>query len=75
MYAAFIGFLITFILGYAISLILKLLHKQGIEKIYLDSSKTMMDPDLFMPPKAMSIRKRNLKYQGKIDKKFESEKY
>lgn len=68
MYAAFIGFLITFILGYVLSSILKLLKKQGKERIYLNRSQTLMNPDLFMPPKAKRIRRRNLIFQEKLSK-------
>lgn len=69
MYAAAMGFLITFILGLILSVILKIFKKQGVERIYIDDSKTIMNPDLFMPPKAMRVRQRNLKYEEKMMKK------
>lgn len=74
MYSAFIGFLITFILGYTISCILILLKKQGKERIYMDDSKTFINPDLFFPPKAKYIRRRNLKLAEK-QKTDENDKY
>jgi predicted membrane protein len=66
-YSAFMGFWITLILGLFFTYILKLLKKQGPELIYTDASKTVVNADLFMPPKAKSIRKRNAMYE--VEKK------
>lgn len=65
LYTGLIGFLITFILGYAISMVIRLLNKQGKERIYIDDTKTLINPDLFFPPKAKYIRRRNLKFEEK----------
>ena len=74
MYAAFIGFLLTFVIGYGISFILKLLKKQGKELIYTDESKTTVHPELFLPPIAHYIRKRNVKFLEKAKTEMQ-EKY
>ena len=75
MYAAFMGFLITFVLGILTSYILKLSKKQGPELIYSDETKTIMNADLFMPPKAKIVRQRNAIFeaerrQNEISTKF-----
>lgn len=69
MYSAAEGFLITVILGLVLSAVLKMLNKQGVERIYTDESKTIMNADLFMPPIAKRVRLRNLKYEEKMSKK------
>lgn len=74
MYAAFIGFLLTFIIGITISFILKQLNKQGKERIFTDDTKTTINPDLFMPPIAKYIRRRNVVFEEKL-KKDEIDKY
>lgn len=74
MYAAFIGFLLTFIIGITLSFILKQLNKQGKERIYTDDTKTTINPDLFMPPIAKCIRRRNVVFEEKL-KKDEIDKY
>lgn len=63
MYAAFIGFLLSYFIGLAISVVLKLLKVQGKSLIYTDDSETTINPDLFLPPKARLIRKRNKKFE------------
>jgi hypothetical protein len=68
MYAAFMGFVMTFVLGLFFSYILKLLKKQGPELIYTDASKTVMNADLFMPPKAKLVRKRNAIFEAERKK-------
>lgn len=73
MYAALIGFLITVIVGYSLSIILRLLKKQGKERIYEDDTKTTINPNLFWPPKAKYIRRRNKKFE-KVEK-VDDEKY
>lgn len=68
MYMGIIGFLITFISGYSISIVIRLLNKQGKEKIYLDDTKKLINPELFFPPKAKYIRRRNLKFEENADR-------
>jgi hypothetical protein len=75
MYSAFIGFLLTFIIGLALSYILKALNKQGRERIYIDDTKTIINADLFLPPKAKSIRKRNAVYEQQAQEEEEMQKY
>lgn len=74
MYAAFIGFSLTFILGYVFSYILKLLKRQGRELIYTDETKTIVKDDLFMPPIAKMIRKRNAVFELERSKNGINEK-
>lgn len=71
MYTAFIGFLITFFLGIVLSYIFKKVKKLEPELIYTEEYA-----DLFMPPKARLIRKRNVKaleierYKNEINEKY-----
>lgn len=76
MYAAFIGFLLTFIIGLTISAVLRFFKVQGKDPIFTDETKTTINPDLFLPPKASSIRKRNLKIEENSKQEEEmKEKY
>ena len=73
--AGFVGFVLTFGIGYIISLTLKLMKLQGKEVIYTDDTKTTINPALFLPPKAHYIRKRNLVFEQKAKEEIEFEKY
>lgn len=73
-YAAFIGFVVTFVIGFILSYILRAMKKQGKERIFTDSTKTTINPDLFLPPIAKSIRRRNLAFELK-SRKDSNEKY
>lgn len=76
MYAAFIGFLLSYFIGLIISVVLRLFKIQGKSLIYTDDTETTINPDLFLPPKARLIRKRNLKFQQKSKQDEEmKEKY
>jgi hypothetical protein len=74
MYAAFIGFILTFTIGLVLSYLLRAINKQGPERIYVDDSKTIVNADLFLPPKANAIRKRNVHFEKKIEAE-ENDKY
>lgn len=50
------------------------MNKQGRERIYVDDTKTIMIADLFMPPIAKRIRKRNALYEQKLGKELVAEK-
>lgn len=63
MYSAFIGFTITFVIGYLLSILLRILKKPGKQLIFMDASKTTINPDLFLPPKAHFIKLRNEKFE------------
>jgi hypothetical protein len=67
MYSAFIGFVVTFVIGYLLSYILRALKKQGPGIIFIDDSKTIVNADLFMQPKAKYIRRRNMKIVNELD--------
>lgn len=76
MYAAFIGFVLTFVIGLTISVVLRLLKVQGKDLIFTDDTQTTINPDLFLPPKASSIRKRNKKIEENSKQEEEmKEKY
>lgn len=76
MYAAFIGFLLSYGIGFIISVVLRLFKIQGKSLIYTDDTETTINPDLFLPPKARLIRKRNLKFEQKSKQDEEvKEKY
>lgn len=61
MYAVVFGFLITTIVGYSVSNILRLFDMQGDSKIYVNDNSYNINADLFVPPIAKRIRKRNAK--------------
>jgi hypothetical protein len=60
--------MITFILGICFSLILKLIKLEGKELIYTDEAKTLVNPNLFMPPKAKMIQRRNADLRSQMSK-------
>lgn len=59
MWYAPLGFCISFFGGWIISQVLILLKLEGKPSIYMDESKTLIDADLFSPPVAKRLRKRN----------------
>ena len=80
MYAVVLGFLITTIVGYSVSNILRLFDMQGDSKIYVNDNSCNINADLFVPPIAKRIRKRNAKNEdllgnrgGEINVSFEYE--
>lgn len=75
MYSAFIGFLLTFTIGLALSYLLHAIGKQGRERIYIDETRTIINADLFLPPIAKSIRRRNAAHEQKPKEEIEIEKY
>lgn len=63
MYAVILGFLVTLIVGYAVSYILFLLKLQDKGKIYVDGSVNEINADLFSPPIAKKFKKDHDKKQ------------
>jgi solute carrier family 5 (sodium-coupled monocarboxylate transporter), member 8/12 len=61
MYAGMIGFLVVYILGLLFSYILKCTKYYNNDAMYLDESRTLINPDLFLPPIAKVLEKRNQK--------------
>lgn len=59
MWYAPIGFCITFFGGWLISQVLIWFGLQGESTIYMDDSKELINADLFSPPIAKRLRKRN----------------
>lgn len=59
MYTGAIGFLVTYISAILLSYFLKLIKYYKNDNMYLDEAKTLVNPDLFLPPIAKMIRKRN----------------
>jgi solute carrier family 5 (sodium-coupled monocarboxylate transporter), member 8/12 len=55
--------LVTFIVGYTTSVVLKRLNKEGPNILYSDGDVSSINCDLFSPPKARALRKR----LGKIE--------
>lgn len=66
MYAGAIGFIITYVLGILFSYILKFTKYYKNDSMYLDESKTLVNSDLFLPPIAKSLRKRNRKIEEEL---------
>lgn len=50
------------------------MKKQGRERIYIDDTKTIIHAELFMPPLAKRIRKRNAVFENQV-RKNSDEKY
>jgi hypothetical protein len=63
MYTTLIGSAITFFVGYILSYLLRLFNKRGNDLIYIDENKTIINADLFWPPIANMIRKRNAVFE------------
>ena len=61
MYAVVLGFLITTTVGYSVSNLLRLCNMEGESKIYVNDNTCNINADLFVPPIAKRIRKRNAK--------------
>lgn len=57
LWSVVLGYILTFVIGYGMSLILIWLGYQGTDRIYLDSSKTCINTDLFSPPVAKRMRR------------------
>lgn len=60
MWYCVLGFLVTLLVGFVVSQVLKRLNMQGQvnEKIYLDEQQKYLNPDLFSPPIAKRLRQR-----------------
>lgn len=56
------GFLITFIVGYVVSVSLDLCNYGGSKKIYLDTKKRYIDTELFSPPVARRLKRQNARF-------------
>lgn len=61
LYSVAIGFLVTYIVGYAVSRILSAFNLSGIDKVHIDGDKNLVNFDLFFPPVAKSLRKSHTK--------------
>lgn len=57
-----LGFLITFIVGYVVSISLDLCNLGGPKKIYLDTKKRYIDTELFSPPISRQLKKQNARF-------------
>lgn len=56
------GFLITFIVGYVLSVLLDLCNMGGPKKIYLDTKRRYIDTELFSPPVSRQLKRQNARY-------------
>lgn len=57
-----LGFLITFIVGYVLSVLLDLCNLGGPKKIYLDTKRRYIDTELFSPPVSRQLKRQNARY-------------
>lgn len=57
LWSVVLGYLLTFIVGYSVSLTLRWLGHQGTERIYLDNDHVYINTDLFSPPVAKHIKR------------------
>lgn len=74
MYTGAIGFLVTYISAILLSYFLKLIKYYKNDNMYLDEAKTLVNPDLFLPPIAKMIRKRNDKISKSLADDNDSQK-
>lgn len=65
MWYAPIGFFISLVVGWIISVILDSFNLGGESKIYTDANRTIINADLFTPPLAKRLRERNAEIMGK----------
>lgn len=64
LYSVAIGFFVTYIIGYIMSRLLKMLDLSGIDEVHIDGNKNLVNFDLFFPPVANSMRKSHVKRDG-----------
>uniref|UniRef100_A0A182XJ67 Sodium-dependent multivitamin transporter n=1 Tax=Anopheles quadriannulatus TaxID=34691 RepID=A0A182XJ67_ANOQN len=57
-----LGYLVTFLVGYGTSVLLRWRGAQGTERIYLDEQQTYLNTDLFSPPVARAMKQRLAKF-------------
>lgn len=57
LWSVVLGYVLTFIVGYTVSLTLRWLGHQGTERIYLDNDHVYINTDLFSPPVAKHIKR------------------
>uniref|UniRef100_A0A2M4AFP2 Putative sodium-dependent multivitamin transporter n=1 Tax=Anopheles triannulatus TaxID=58253 RepID=A0A2M4AFP2_9DIPT len=53
-----LGYIVTFVVGYGTSLVLRWRGAQGTERIYLDENRIAYNTDLFSPPIARRMKQR-----------------
>ncbi|XP_035780997.1 putative sodium-dependent multivitamin transporter [Anopheles albimanus] len=53
-----LGYIVTFVVGYGTSLVLRWRGAQGTERIYLDENRIAYNTDLFSPPVARRMKQR-----------------
>ncbi|XP_053697408.1 putative sodium-dependent multivitamin transporter [Sabethes cyaneus] len=57
MWSVVLGYIVTFIVGYGTSLMLRWLGYSGTDRIYLDNDKVYINTDLFSPPIAKRMKR------------------
>ncbi|XP_058824324.1 putative sodium-dependent multivitamin transporter [Topomyia yanbarensis] len=57
LWSVVLGYIVTFVVGYSTSLLLRWLGHQGAERIYLDNDKIYINTDLFSPPVAKRMKR------------------
>ncbi|XP_055312410.1 putative sodium-dependent multivitamin transporter isoform X2 [Sitodiplosis mosellana] len=65
MWYAPLGFFLSLIIGWIVSVILESFNLGGEPTIYTDKNRTIINADLFTPPLAKRLRKRNAEIMGK----------
>lgn len=63
MYTGAIGFFVTYLTAILLSYFLKLIKYYRNDSMYLNEAKTLINPELFLPPIAKYIRKLNEKIE------------
>ncbi|XP_050087971.1 putative sodium-dependent multivitamin transporter [Anopheles aquasalis] len=58
MWFSVLGYIVTFVVGYGTSLVLRWRGAQGTERIYLDENRIAYNTDLFSPPIARRMKQR-----------------
>ncbi|KAJ6635574.1 putative sodium-dependent multivitamin transporter [Pseudolycoriella hygida] len=57
-----VGWIVTFVVGYAISVLLDLCNVGGPSKIYLDTKRQYIDTELFSPPISKLLKNQNARF-------------
>uniref|UniRef100_A0A336M4V5 CSON009897 protein n=1 Tax=Culicoides sonorensis TaxID=179676 RepID=A0A336M4V5_CULSO len=58
LWSVVLGFLVALVVGYIVSFCLELLHWQGEDKVHIDGNKNRINYDLFAPPLARHLKKK-----------------
>ena len=67
MYYGLIGFVVTFLVGVALSYILDFFNVGGGKKLFINNDNIERDSDLFVPPLGAYLRRKHEKKNKKLE--------